>query len=108
MKQPVPWQRLALSVLGIGIMFFEWRWAINHLYSLPVTSISAFATITTNTEYAVAALVIFFVTGQIFYNWANQSTSNIIQEAKSYFEKKDDTKTTRTIAAKYLDEPTIP
>lgn len=102
----IPWQRITLSILGIAIVLFTWWWATKHLYSLPVTSIAAFASITTNSLYVIAALVIFFVTGQIFYNWSNATTSNIIQEAKQYFEKKDVT-ITKTVAPKYLDAPDI-
>jgi len=105
----IPWQRITLSVLGIVIMFVEWRWATNHLYTLPVTSITAFSSITTNCMYVIAALVIFFVTGQIFYNWSNATTSNIIQEAKQYFETKKDVEIhEKIIAPKYIDDPAIP
>jgi hypothetical protein len=103
-----PWQRFTVSILGIGVILFEWRWATNHLYSLPVTSISGFTSITTNAMYTIAVLVVFFVTGQVVWNWANQTTSNIIQEAQSYFAKEDTTITTREIAPKYLDDPAIP
>lgn len=104
----IPWQRIGLSIFGIAIIIFVWWWATKHLYVLPVTSITAFSSITTNSLYVIAALVIFFVTGQLFYTWTNQTTSNIIQEAKQYFEKQDVTITQRTVAPKYLDDPSIP
>lgn len=84
-----PWQRLALSLLGISILVAIWRWATWHLYSLPEHSISAFASLTNNTVYAIAALVIFFVTGRLVYEWKNQTTSEVVQKAEQYFEKKE-------------------
>lgn len=86
-------------------MFIEWSWATKHLYSLPIASISAFSSITINCMYVIAALVIFFVTGQVLYNWSNTTTTNIIQEAKQYFEQSDIT--VNTPDPKYFDDPSI-
>jgi hypothetical protein len=79
----VPWQRLSLSLLGIVIMVALWRWSVNHLYTLPPTSIAAFTSITTNCYYAVAVLVVFFVSGQLVWSWINSTSSSVIQEAST-------------------------
>jgi len=76
----IPWQRLSLSILGIAIVMFEWRWATNHLYSLPVTSVAAFTTITVNSLYVVGALVVFFVTGRLVYEWKSSTANQLISQ----------------------------
>lgn len=80
-----PWQRMFLSIVGILILLSEWRWAVNHIYALQQTpaALTAFTSITTNNMYAIVVLVIFFVTGQVFFNWANQTVSTVTQEVKS-------------------------
>lgn len=79
-NQRTPWQRLTISFVGILIVVFLWRWATNHLYSLPITSIAAFTSITTNTMYVVGALVVFFVTGKLIYDWKNTTTAEVINK----------------------------
>jgi hypothetical protein len=84
-----PWRRLGISLMGIVIIIFIWRWSINHLYTLPVTSIAVFGSITNNTIYVIAFLVAYFVTGQAYFtNWSNISTSTLISEVRSYIESK--------------------
>lgn len=80
-----PWQRMLLSIVGIVILLSEWRWAVNHIYALQQTpaALTAFTSITTNNMYAIVVLVIFFVTGQVFFNWSNQTVSTITQEVKT-------------------------
>lgn len=82
----IPWQRMILSVFGITIMFMIWEHATNHLYTLPVTSIAAFNSITNNTLYTVAVLVVFFVTGKVFFDWKNATVSQVIQQAQTVTE----------------------
>lgn len=97
-----PWQRLLLSILGIMILMTEWRWAVNHIYALQQTpaALTAFTSITNNNMYAIVVLVVFFVTGQVFFNWTNATTSTITQEAKSLIEE-------HIPKSKHFDDPPI-
>jgi len=84
-----PWRRFCIVLVGIVIELFVWRWAVNHLYALPTTSVGVFGSITTSTQYVIAFLVAYFVTGQVaFTNWSNVTTSTIATEIKSYLETK--------------------
>jgi hypothetical protein len=100
----IPWQRIALSVVGISVVMFTWRWATFHLYTLPVTSITAFTSITNNTLYTVAVLVVFFVTGKVFFDWKNSTVSQVVQEAQNITEER----TERIVKPKEFDDPSIP
>lgn len=100
-KDRVLWQRLGLSLMGIGIVVGMWRWAVNHLYVLPDHSIVAFTSITNNSMYVVAALVIFFVTGKLIYDWKNttattlsDAASHITQDIKSQIDAKTESTNT--------------
>jgi hypothetical protein len=79
-------RRLILSLFGIAIVFLMWRWSTNYLYSLPATSIAAYTSITINAQYVVGALVIFFVTGRMVYDWKN-TTSSAVDVAGSVIEE---------------------
>ena len=84
-----PWRRFVISVVGIFMILFVWRWSIFHLYTLPPTSIAVYGSITISTLYAITFIVAFFITGQAYFtNWSNASVSNIASEVKSYFESK--------------------
>lgn len=85
-RDKVLWQRLTLSFVGIAIVIFVWWWAIRHLYVLPEHSITAFTSITNNTLYTVACLVLFFVTGKILFDWKNQTTSAVVESAQHTFD----------------------
>lgn len=89
-KDRFPWQRLSLSLLGIVILVGMWRWATYHLYSLPDHSIAAFTSLTNNTVYAIAALVIFFVTGRLVYEWKNQTVASVVEQGQHLFEHKEE------------------
>lgn len=80
-KDRVPWQRITLSVTGILIIVGMWRWAVFHLYVLPDHSIVAFTSLTNNSMYVIAALVIFFVTGKLVYDWKNTTATSLIDTA---------------------------
>lgn len=82
----IPWQRILVSVFGIAVVMLQWRWATFHLYTLPVTSITAFTSITNNSLYAVTILVVFFVTGKVFFDWKNATVSQVIQQAQNVTE----------------------
>ncbi|XHR27562.1 MAG: hypothetical protein ACFUZC_16650 [Chthoniobacteraceae bacterium] len=62
-KTRLPWHRLLLSLFGIVLLAAHWRWAVHHLYSLPEYAMAAFASVTVAFMGAVAAVVIFMVTG---------------------------------------------
>src|SRR5437016_1148046 len=84
-----PWRRLFIILVGIAIELSVWRWAVNHLYTLPVTSVSVFGSLTTSLMYTIAFLVAYFVTGQAYFtNWTNTTIANISTEVKSYIETK--------------------
>jgi len=80
-----PWQRITLSLLGILICLLEWRWATEHLYSLPATSIAAFTTITVNNLYVIGALVIWFVTGRLVYEWKSNTANQLVSEVSNTY-----------------------
>lgn len=60
MKQPEPFYRskFLLGVIAVGIIVGSWRWAVFHLYSLPVESIAAFQAITTQMLWAVSVIAL--------------------------------------------------
>ncbi len=88
-KSHVPWQRLALSLLGIVIVSGILEIATLHLYSLPDHSIAAFNSIINNGLYVIGALVLFFVTGQVFYSWKNETMSSVVEQASHIIEKRE-------------------
>lgn len=102
MKSRTPWQRLALSLLGIIIIVLCWRWAVCHLYTLPESSLSVFGSLTTNAFYVIGSIVIFMVTGRLVYEWANRTSSQFLNEAKSLTEN---SKIIEEYANKYRDDP---
>ena len=86
------WQRLTLSLLGIIIILAIWRWSVAHLYTLPESSISAFAQLTSNSFYTISSIVIFMISGRMLYEWkmntANiNSVSSIAQDIKQDINK---------------------
>jgi hypothetical protein len=73
------------------IELFVWRWAINHLYTLPPTSVAVFGSLTIATQYVIGFLVAYFVTGQAYFtNWSNVTTSAITaaSEVKGLFDSR--------------------
>lgn len=76
-KNRKPWQRMALSSFGIGIVAAMWRWGVYHLYSLPEHSIAAYASMTNNAAYVIGAIVIFMVTGRLIYEWKNDTAAAV-------------------------------
>lgn len=94
-KNPVerfPWQRMALSLLGIAVVVGNWRWAVYHMYVLPPHAMSGFVSITNNAFYVVGALVVFFVTGRLIYEWKNQTITEVKEQASHIFERKEEKK----------------
>jgi hypothetical protein len=67
----VPWQRLLISLLGVLVVALQWRWATNHLYTLPPAALPTFLSINNNTCYVIGAIVIFMVTGKLIYELKN-------------------------------------
>ena len=98
-----PWQRTVLSVFGILILLSVWRWHVAHLYTIPECALVSFTSVTVNTDYTIAAIVIFMVTGRLIYEWKNQTSSavsNISETVTNRFEK-----LTRQYREKYADDP---
>lgn len=85
-----PWQRLTLSLLGIGVIFGMWKLATLHFYSLPEYAITGYVSVTNNAFYVLGAVVVFFVTGKIFVDWKNSTVSEVVQHAEHIFEKKEE------------------
>jgi len=79
---PFPWQRVTLSLCGLFFIFFMWSWSTNHLYALPKDSLASFTSITNNSLYTVAALVIWFVTGKLVTDLKTTAVRTVIEEAK--------------------------
>lgn len=103
-KTRTPWQRLFASLVGIGIVLLDWRWAVNHLYSLPEHSISAFVSITNNAHYVIGSIVIFMITGKLIFDWKNQTASQVVEQTQHIFEQVVE----RTPKAEHFDGPDIP
>lgn len=86
-------QRLVVSLVGIGLIQASWRWAVEHLYTLPEVALAGFVTITTNTLYVTGAIVIFLVTGRMVYDWKlgtsqiQEVVSNITKVKKDISER---------------------
>lgn len=78
-------QRLIVSLVGIALIQASWRWAVEHLYTLPEVALAGFVTITTNTLYVTGAIVIFLVTGRMVYDW--KVGTNQVQEVVSTITK---------------------
>jgi hypothetical protein len=97
----VPWQRILVSLFGIAIIFFQWRWATENLYTLQPYALPAFTSITVNSQYVVAALAIFFVTGKLVYDWKNSTVSQVIQSGESIVTED------RTPKPKYFDSEDV-
>ncbi len=68
------WRRVFISIFGILIILFVWRWSIGHLYTLPQYAIAAFTSLTVSVFYTISVVVVFLVTGLTFFSWS-QSTS---------------------------------
>jgi hypothetical protein len=82
-------QRLVVSLIGIALIQASWRWAVEHLYTLPEIALAGFVTITTNTLYVTGAIVVFLVTGRMVYDW-KMGTSQVQQIASSVSKIKEE------------------
>lgn len=85
-QQKRTWQRFILSLAGVILIAAMWRWAVMHLYVLPVATLAAFTTITVNTQYTVSAIIIFMVTGRLIYEWKLNTVSTIEEKGEQVFE----------------------
>ena len=99
--RPIVSQRFLISLIGIILVQISWRWAVAHLYSLPVEALAGFVSITTNTLYITGAIVIFMVTGRLVYDW-KMGTSQIQEVASKAATIKEEI-TERIIKPKYFD-----
>jgi hypothetical protein len=98
-------QRLVVSLIGIALIQASWRWAVEHLYTLPEIAIAGFVTITTNTLYVTGAIVIFLVTGRMVYDW-KMGTSQVQEVVSSVARVKQDISEKITHNAKENDYET--
>jgi len=83
----------------------SWRWAVEHLYTLPEIALAGFVTITTNTLYVTGAIVIFLVTGRMVYDW-KMGTSQVQEVVSSVARVKQDISEKITHNAKENDYET--
>ena len=95
---------MTLSLLGILVIVVCWRWAVCHLYTLPEAALAGFVSLTTNSFYVIAAIVIFMVTGRLVYEWSNRTEqlTNVVSEVQHL--KEDLTQTVRTPKASHFDD----
>jgi hypothetical protein len=98
-------QRLVVSLIGIALIQASWRWAVEHLYTLPEIALAGFVTITTNTLYVTGAIVIFLVTGRMVYDW-KMGTSQVQEVVSSVARVKQDISEKITHNAKENDYET--
>jgi len=96
-KERLPWQRMALSCLGITIVLLMWRWAVWHLYSLPEHSMTSFTSFTNNAFYVIGAIVVFMVTGRLVYEWKNQTASTVVETAQHLSERINENRTEHVV-----------
>ncbi len=84
------WRRVFISIFGILIILFVWRWSIGHLYTLPQYAIAAFTSLTVSVFYTISVVVVFLVTGLTFFSWS-QSTSiqSTVQSLVEHLKHKD-------------------
>lgn len=97
------WQRLTLSLIGIALIVATWMQAVSHLYKLPTPALASFTTITVNSQYVIAAIVIFMVTGRLIYEWRVGTTSQIVETGEQITEEI----IKRVPAPKHFDEEEI-
>lgn len=102
-KRKAPWTRICLSVGGILVILAVWRWATQHLYTLPEASLAGYVSITNNCFYTVSAIVIFCVSGKMLWDYKNQAASVVSVASEVIHEK-----TERAVKASHFDDPTIP
>jgi hypothetical protein len=100
-----PWQRMALSLFGILIIVFMWRWTVCHLYTLPEIALAPFSTLTTNAMYTISAIVIFMISGRLVYDWSNR-TQAVVDVVSNVAHIKEDL--VSKYEQQYKDEPSYP
>ncbi len=100
----VPWQRLALSLIGIATVAGMWRWAVLHLYTIPEHAVVAFSSVTNNAFYVIAAIVVFMVSGKMIYDWKHQSATTLLDQAEHITQKiKEERKEERKEESVHVD-----
>jgi hypothetical protein len=94
MNTRTPWQRMALSLFGIVIVWLTWYHSIHKLNDCDVAKISSFTTITVNTQYAIVAIVVFMVTGKLITDWKANTAATIVDVGKDMIPTKEKKKPT--------------
>lgn len=95
------WHRLILSLLGIALCWLTWHTAITELQKVRPETIASFTTLTVNTQYVIAAIIIFMVTGRLVYEWKMNTVSNIVEQGEQILAED------RTPAPKHFDDGSI-
>ena len=97
------WRRVTLSIFGILIIALQWRWSVNHIYSIAGlhsdVAMTAFVAITQSAFYVIGAIVVFLVTGLTFFSWTQSTSlasSLAAQITKSFTETREVTKSAET------------
>lgn len=93
-----PWQRLTLSLIGLIIVTTKWWAAIRILPTMDKDHVSAFVTLTNNSDYVTAAIVIFMVTGKLVYDWKMETTNQVVTRGEAIISE------LRTPASKHFDD----
>jgi uncharacterized membrane protein len=95
------WHRLILSLFGIACAMWIWNISIEKLRDMPLATISAFTTLTVNTQYVIGAIIIFMVTGRLVYEWKNDTVSQVLTQGENLVRED------RTPAPKHFDDDSI-
>lgn len=78
-----------------------WHLAIYRLTEMKVDYISAFTTLTVNTQYVIGAIIIFMVTGRLVYEWRNNTASEVMTSVEHIIHED------RTPAPKHFDDGSL-
>ena len=98
------WQRLTLSLFGILCNMLIWKISIGGLASVRADCVSAYTTLTVNTQYVNAAIIVFMVTGKIFMDWKNATASEVVTSTERVIDEIIE----HTPAPKHFDDDKIP
>jgi len=101
MNKRKPWQRLALSILGIIILTAVWWVAIQHLYTLKVEAYASFTTLTGYFILGVTSIIGIMITGKAIVDMKMDAAINTVEQGMQMIEK-------RVPGSKHFDSDDIP